>query len=299
MGSLGNTLVVSNGGRVITLPANSTYNTPAITFYDVPLSVVQSFVRPIENSPSTAIFRQALAAHAAATWTGSPIEIRGKNDLNNDNRAYAQTTNEPSLYLTTNIVLDSSYGISESVDLIVPKFTTAKIDVFTGNLNDWTSLGGGKFSVQDRTALGFISAADFAASAIWHELGHIYVREFSHGLRGHGEVAKKALSGTFNGIQAQDILGDDVFRAFQLVPSAYGGYFSDNGSKFLSAYANTFDRMLSLPSGEHMTVDQVINNKNIFNGSYSNRTGLHPNNFILVNTNRPVGGDLKDSKDRW
>ena len=299
MSGLSDTLIIADGGRKITLPANSTYSIPSITFYDVPLEVVRSFVRPIENSPATAVFRQALAAHANATWTGSAIEIRGKSDKNNDTGAYAETVREPWAFGQTTPVIDTVGGVTNGVDLNVPRITTALIDIFTGDSEDWSQSGYGKLTLASSNELGFTSVADFAASVLWHELGHIYVREFSNGLKGHGEVAKEILAGSYNGIQSQDILVDDVFRSFQYTPSLYGGYFSDNGTMFLSGYATTYDRILRAPNGRLRTATEIINNPNIYNGTYKDRAGIHPNRLILNLASKAVSGELKDSQGRW
>lgn len=48
---LKDTLISSEGGKVIKLPANSQYKTPSITFRDIPLQAVHRFLDAVDNAP--------------------------------------------------------------------------------------------------------------------------------------------------------------------------------------------------------------------------------------------------------
>lgn len=51
MNLLKNTLISSEGGKVIKLPANSQYKTPSITFKGIPLQAVHRILNAIDNAP--------------------------------------------------------------------------------------------------------------------------------------------------------------------------------------------------------------------------------------------------------
>ena len=260
--SLASTLRLLPNG-VIILPRNANLRIPEIRFTNIPLSTVRAFLRPLDNSSPNSIQRQALRNHHDA-WFASSLQINGVRTA--EGGFLGQATSEGGQYGPVRNVPD---GSADGTNLSVPRFYQATADINLLQTRD----------VRTIRDSGFRNADDRTASTIWHELGHIYIREFSSARGGHGEAYREALTGSYNGIQPNDILSDDVLR-FQFTASLAGDYFPDGtGDVFLDERSETFNNIARFRTNlnQNVAVDADYVIQRIYGGTHGSGINRRPN----------------------
>ena len=222
-------ITFSVGKNSIVIHRNDHYKIPRIILRGASIGMVQKFLLPIYAMGENTVLRRAMRKHYEKT-NHFRLEIEVINDPNLS--LFGRTKGLD--YFGTDMTITGSRSSFDGVDLIVSQLDADFLQVNLATLRDPAQI----------SKRGFADADSHIAGTIWHEIGHRYIREFSKALGGHGEVFKEVLGGSFDGLSESDILSDDVIREFQYLPGIAGGYFSDDGSKFLQERIRLFSRQL-------------------------------------------------------